>query len=132
MPWAIGSFFRYVRLNQPFNKQNARHATEKWRRCLCFVPLSLSLNRARRGGAGDALARALVRAASVTAGARSCASFFFKQMTGSQCRRGKLNCWCPQAYKLLRQIFNQLYKGESSQIGFRQTDGQTDRRTRNF
>ena len=93
---------------------------------VCALSLCLSLNRARRGGAGDALARALVRAASLTAGARSCASFFVKQMTGSQCGRGKLSCWCPQAYKLLRQNFNQLYMGESSQIGFRQTDGQTD------
>jgi len=73
-------------------------------RIVMFVPrLSLSLNRARRSGAGDALARALVRTASLTAGAHRRASCFVKQMTGPQCARGKLNCWCPKLYKLLRQ-----------------------------
>jgi hypothetical protein len=51
--------------------------------------LSLYLIRARRSGAGDALACALVRAASLTACAHSRASFIAKQMAGPQYARRK-------------------------------------------
>ena len=76
--------------------------------CLCLVPVSFSI--ADAAGAGDAFARALVRAASLTAGAHSRVSFFVKQMTGPQCARGK--CFYAVTMCLAKRPTRALYVHE--------------------